>query len=117
MAGQRTAFARNQRKSAGLAEQRLWSRVRKAQIDGHRFRRQHPVGRYFADFACDRLRLIIEIDGGVHKLDEVVLRDHLRQTELEAMGWTVLRFADTEVFEHSDRILTAIRSHAADLNT
>lgn len=116
MAGARTAFARHQRQTSGLAERHLWARLRKAQIDGHRFRRQHPVGRYFADFACDRLRLIIEIDGGVHRLDKVILRDHLRQTELESLGWTVLRFADNEVFEHPDRILTAIRSHAAGLD-
>ena len=115
MAGARIAFARKQRKGAGLAERRVWARLRKAQIDGHRFRRQHPVGRFIADFACDRLRLIIEIDGGVHRLDEVILRDHLRQAELEALGWTVLRFTNAEVFEHADRIPAAIRAHAAGL--
>ena len=115
MAGARTAFARTQRQGAGLAERRLWARLRRAQIDGHRFRRQHPVGRFFADFACDRLRLIVEVDGGVHGLDEVILRDHLRQVELEGMGWTVLRFTNAEVFEHPDRIHAAIRSHAAGL--
>ncbi len=115
MAGLRTAFARSQRQGAGLAEQRLWTSLRKGRIDGHRFRRQHPVGRFFADFACDRLRLILEIDGGVHRLDEVVLRDHLRQTELEALGWTVLRFTNAEVLDHPDRVIAAIRSHAAGL--
>ncbi len=115
MAGARTAFARKQRKGAGPAERGLWARLRRAQVDGHRFRRQHPVGPYFTDFACERLRLIIEIDGGVHRLDEIVLRDHLRQTELEALGWTVLRFTNDEVFEHPDRIPAAIRSHAAGL--
>ncbi len=116
MAGARTAFARTQRRGAGLAEHRLWARIRRGQIDGHRFRRQHPVGRFFADFACDRLRLILEVDGGVHRLDEVILRDQLRQTELEALGWTVLRFTNEEVLGHPDRIVAAIRSHAADLN-
>jgi len=116
MAGPRTAFARNQRQVAGLAERRLWERLRRGRIDGHRFRRQHPVGRYVADFACDRLRLILEIDGGVHRLDEVILRDHLRQTELEAMGWTVIRFTNAEVLDHPERVTVAIRSHAAGLN-
>jgi very-short-patch-repair endonuclease len=78
----------------------------------HRFRRQHPVGRYFADFACDRLRLILEIDGSVHDRDDVMLRDHLRQTELEALGWTVLRFTNDEALTHPERIVAAIREHA-----
>ena len=115
MAGQRTAFARNQRQTAGLAERRLWDRLRAARIDGHHFRRQHPVGRYFADFACDRLRLILEIDGGVHDRDDVVLRDHLRQTELEALGWTVLRFRNEEVLTRPERVTAAIRDHARGL--
>jgi very-short-patch-repair endonuclease len=112
MAGQRTAFARNQRQSAGLAERRLWQRLRGGRIDGHRFRRQHPIGRYFADFACDRLRLILEIDGGVHERDDVILRDHLRQLELESLGWTVLRFSNEEALTRPDRIIAAIREHA-----
>ncbi len=112
MAGQRTAFARSQRQSVGLAEHRLWQRLRGAQIDGHRFRRQHPIGRYFADFACDRLRLILEIDGGVHERDDVVLRDHLRQVELESLGWTVLRFSNEEALSRPEKIIDAIREHA-----
>jgi very-short-patch-repair endonuclease len=115
MAGRRTAFARNQRQAAGLAERRLWQRLRGAQIDGHRFRRQHPIGRYFADFACDRLRLILEIDGGVHERDDVVLRDHLRQAELEALGWSVLRFRNEEVLTQPERVIEEIRKHAREL--
>jgi len=115
MAGRRTAFARAQRQAAGLAERRLWQRLRGAKIDGHHFRRQHPIGRYFADFACDRLRLIIEIDGGVHDRDDVILRDHLRQVELESLGWTVLRFRNEEVLARPERILEAIRGHAREL--
>ena len=115
MAGKRTAFARTQRQTPGLAERRLWSRLRGARIDGHRFRRQHPIGRYFADFACDQLRLILEIDGGVHDRDDVMLRDHLRQVELESLGWTVLRFRNEEALSWPDRILAAIREHARGL--
>ncbi|WP_292061647.1 endonuclease domain-containing protein [Brevundimonas sp. UBA7664] len=115
MAGSRAAFARNQRQTAGLAERRLWQRLRAARLDGHRFRRQHPIGRYFADFACDRLRLILEIDGGVHDRDDVILRDHLRQLELESLGWTVLRFSNEDVLTRPERILTAIREHAREL--
>jgi very-short-patch-repair endonuclease len=115
VAGHRTAFARNQRQTAGLAERRLWQRLRGAQIDGHRFRRQHPIGRYFADFACERLRLILEIDGGIHERDDVVLRDYLRQTELEALGWSVLRFRNEEVLTQPERVIEEIRKHAREL--
>ncbi len=93
----------------------MWQRLRGAQIDGHRFRRQHPVGPYFADFACDRLRLIIEIDGGVHDRDDVILRDHLRQVELESLGWTVLRFRNDEVLTRPERVIAAICEHARGL--
>lgn len=89
MAGRRTAFARNQR--------------------------QHPIGRYFADFACDRLRLILEIDGGIHDRDDVILRDHLRQVELESLDWTVLRFSNEEVLTQRERVIEAIRKHAREL--
>jgi very-short-patch-repair endonuclease len=115
MAGQRTALARAQRQAAGLAERRLWQRLRGARIDGHRFRRQHPVGPYIADFACDRLRLILEIDGGIHDRDDVILRDHLRQVELENLGWTVLRFRNEEALSRPERIIAAIREHARGL--
>ena len=71
----RTDRARKLRQSSGRAEERVWSVLRGGRIDGHKFRRQHPIGPYFVDFACDCLRLIIEIDGGVHQLDEVMARD------------------------------------------
>ena len=115
MARDRTAFARGQRRTAGLAERRLWERLRGAQIDGHKFRRQHPVGRYFTDFACERLRLILEVDGGVHERDDVVLRDFIRQAELETLGWTVVRFTNAEVLRQPERVAIAIRQHAKQL--
>ncbi|WP_312784769.1 endonuclease domain-containing protein [Brevundimonas sp.] len=113
MTVERTAFARTLRQDAGLAEQRVWALLRGGRIDGHKFRRQHPISRYVADFACDHLRLVIEIDGGVHDRDEVVTSDHLRQTELEALGWTIFRFTDTQVLSEPELIAAAIRAHAA----
>jgi len=79
----RTDRARKLRQSSGRAEERVWSALRGGRIDGHKFRRQHPIGPYVVDFACDRSRLIIEIDGGVHQLDEVMARDRKRQQALE----------------------------------
>ena len=113
MTVERTVFTRMLRQKSGLAEQRVWALLRSGRIDGHKFRRQHPISRYVADFACDRLKLVIEIDGGVHDRDEVVIRDHLRQTELGALGWTVLRFTNTQVLSEPELIAAAIRAHAA----
>ena len=75
-------------------------------------RRQHPVGRYVVDFACVPLRLVIEIDGGVHERDDVVLRDHLRQTETRALGWTVVRFTNATALGEPGRLDDAIRDRA-----
>ena len=108
----RTAFARSLRQKSGLPEQRIWALLRGGRIDGHKFRRQHPIGRYVADFACDRLKLAIEIDGDVHHRDEVVTSDHLRQTDLELLGWTVLRFANAQALGAPECIIAAIRAHA-----
>ena len=104
--------ARDLRQSAGLAERRVWERLRGGAVEGLRVRRQHPVGRYVVDFACVPLRLVIEIDGGVHERDDVVLRDHLRQTEIEALGWTVVRFTNEAALREPWRIDEAIRDRA-----
>ena len=104
--------ARDLRRSAGPAERRVWARLRGGAIDGVKFRRQHEIGPYVADFACVPLRLVIEIDGGVHGTDEAVLRDHHRQMELEALGWTVIRFTNDIALGEPWRIDDAIRDHA-----
>lgn len=116
MTVERTVFACTLRQNSGLAEQRVWALLRGGCIDGHKFRRQHPISRYVADFACDHLRLVIEIDGGIHDQDEVVTSDHLRQTDLEALGWTVLRFSNTQALSEPEGVVSAIRAHAR-LNT
>ena len=112
----RATRARSLRQTGGLAEARVWARLRSGGIDGHKFRRQHPVGRFYVDFACDRLRLVIEIDGGVHTRDDVVLNDHFRQQAIEDLGWTVLRFTNEQVLGHPDTLITAVRRHAQNLN-
>ncbi|WP_426037067.1 endonuclease domain-containing protein [Brevundimonas sp. DC300-4] len=100
------------RQSAGLAEQRVWSRLRGGAVDGIKVRRQHDIGRYTVDFACVALRPVIEIDGGVHERDDVVLRDYVRQTEIVALGWTVVRFTNETALAEPWRIDDAIRDRA-----
>lgn len=100
------------RQSAGRAEDRLWQRLRGGTLDGYRFRRQHPVGPFIADFACERLKLIIELDGGVHGLEGIAARDAVRQAEIESLGWTVIRFDNGVALSEPGRIDDAVRAHA-----
>jgi len=108
----RTERARSLRQSSGLAEDRIWSRLRGGRLDGHKFRRQHPIGPCVVDFACDRLRLVIEVDGGVHSREDVRLKDARRQEVIEGLGWTVLRFTNDEVLLEVERLSEAVRGHA-----
>jgi very-short-patch-repair endonuclease len=109
----RAVRARSLRQSAGIATGHVWGQLRGSRLDRHKFRREHPVDRFVGDFACESLRLIIEIDGGVHRLDDVVLRDRHRQEALEAMGWIVLHFTNDEALIDPSPIIAAIREHAA----
>lgn len=85
------------------AEWRLWSRLRGRGV-GVKFRRQVPVGRYVADFACVEAMLIIELDGGQHAPD----LDAARTARLNASGWRVLRFWNDDVRRNIDGVLLAI---------
>ncbi len=116
MTGSRlTSRARALRQAGGLAEERVWARLRGGKVDGWKVRRQYPVGRHVADFACIPLRLVIEIDGGIHQRDDVILDDHLRQQAIEALGWTVIRFTNDQALSAPAHIDDAIRAHARTL--
>jgi very-short-patch-repair endonuclease len=110
----RTRRARGLRRDATAAERKLWVVIGDRRLGGHKFRRQYPVDRYFADFACPAARLIIELDGGQHHEDADY--DAKRSEELMACGWRVLRFWNTEVMDNvegvADTILAELRLRA-----
>lgn len=87
-------------------ERCLWSRLRRRQINGYKFRRQFPLGRYVADFVCLEARLIIEVDGGQHakQTDE----DKLRDKWLVSQDFRVLRFWNNDVLHETDAVMEAI---------
>jgi very-short-patch-repair endonuclease len=87
------------------AERRLWRELRLRKIGG-RFRRQHPIGGYIADFACLEAWLVVEIDGGQHA--EAVEADGVRTSALEAEGFRVFRFWNNEVFENIEGVVQRI---------
>jgi very-short-patch-repair endonuclease len=92
-------------------EQKLWKELRK--LDAH-IRRQAPVGRYVADFACHAKRVVIEVEGGVHeRLPEVALRDIERTAWLQTQGCTVLRFSDRRVVEDIYGVVDEVRKALA----
>ena len=91
-------FANKLRKEMTKAEACLWKYILKAgQLKGYQFRRQRSVLKYIADFVCLELMLIIEVDGITHHWEEAMIKDKKKQDDLEAVGFTVLRFKDEEV--------------------
>jgi adenine-specific DNA-methyltransferase len=103
--------ARRLRKQMTTSEWRLWLALRNRQLDGYRFRRQHPIGPFVVDFVCLQGRLVIEVDGTVHDHLAVFSRDHERQVWLESRGFSVLRVTDTDVMQDDlARVLAKIRA-------
>ncbi len=96
-------FARQLRLNPTDAEIQLWSRLRRRQLDGFRFRRQHPLGPYVVDFFCPAAKLIIEVDGGQHADDS-----ETRTIWLEARGYRVIRFWNNDVLANTEGVVLTI---------
>ena len=105
------AAARRLRRDATRAERRIWSFLRQRPA-GLKFRRQHPIGPYVADFACPDARLVIELDGPSHLEAGAAEYDARRTARLEAQGWWVVRFWNPQSFEEVDGIVSAIVENA-----
>ena len=101
------AFARTLRRSMTDAEKKLWWELRDRGVNKFKFRRQHPVGRYIADFCCLEARLIIEVDGGQHR-EEQRGHDDERTAWLTAECFRVVRFWNHEVLEDVDSVCEAV---------
>lgn len=107
--------ARQLRQNATPAEQILWQALRNRQLNGLKFRRQHPIGRFILDFYCAEKRLAVEVDGGQHADPEQRRDDEARTAALAAHGITVLRFWNHEVLNHLEAVLQAILNTADQL--
>jgi 5-methyltetrahydrofolate--homocysteine methyltransferase len=90
------------------AERLLWSALSGKQLEGYKFRRQHIIGRYIADFICLKQRLIIEVDGLIHQLPENTASDAERTAWLEEQGYKVIRFTNDEVLFRLHEVLESI---------
>jgi very-short-patch-repair endonuclease len=112
--------ARALRKNPTKAEELLWQRLNKSQLEGFRFKPQHPIGKFIVDFYYHKAMLIVEIDGDVHLDEEVAERDEGREYELRKFGLKVLRFKNEEVLSNIDKVVdeisTALNKNATPLN-
>jgi 2-isopropylmalate synthase len=101
--------ARAMRGAPTDAELRLWRLLRDRRLNGFKFRRQVPVGRYIVDFLCVGSRLIVEADGSQHAESR---HDEVRDAYLASQGWKVLRFRNTDVLRSRESVLETILAHA-----
>ena len=99
-------LARKLRKSGTLAEVLLWNQLKGRQVKEYKFTRQKPISQYIVDFCCNRLRLVIEIDGITHNDKEQA--DRIRQMEIEKMGLRFLRFYDSDIRNNLNGVLISL---------
>ena len=111
-------FVKDHRSNPTDAEIALWEQLRGKQLDGYKFRRQHIIGSYIADFVCLPAKLIIEVDGLIHQTPENKITDAERTVELNKYGFEVIRFNNTEVINESakvaNKILAAVTKRKAE---
>ena len=102
------ARARELRRPLTPAEAKLWQRLRRKQLHGLKFRRQHPIFRFIADFCCNEHRLVVEVDGQHHAEPEQQAYDQARTVWLEQRGYRVIRFTNHEVQTNIGGVLQEI---------
>jgi very-short-patch-repair endonuclease len=110
----RTGLARALRRATTEAEKRLWWHLRRLPPTSSHWRRQAPIGPYYADFACHERRLVIEVDGGQHGEAAALVADAGRTEYLAARGYRVLRFWNNDVLTNLEGVLTVIAQALGD---
>ena len=101
-------LARELRKNMTDAEQALWSKLRRKQLNGRIFYRQKSIGSYIVDFYCPSANLVVEVDGGQHYSIEGIAKDKSRDEYLVKLGLKVLRFSDLDVLKNMDGVLSVL---------
>ena len=100
--------ARELRRLQTPAEEMAWELLRDRNLNGLKFRRQHQIGDYIADFCCPEEKLIVELDGEIHKTPDVISKDRQRDSYLRSLGFTILRFLNQVVIEQPEDFLEQI---------
>ena len=112
----RTGIARGLRELSTPAEKVLWEELRNRRLGGFKFRRQHPLLDYILDFYCKEKQLAVEIDGSIHRVDEIHERDAQRASRLIKHGIHILRFSNYQVMHHKETVLNEILRVLHDIN-
>jgi len=100
--------ARQLRENMTDAERHLWAKIRMKQLKDYQFYRQKPIGDYIVDFFCPKAKLIIEVDGSQHFVNETIEYDRIREEYVRSLGLKVLRFTNTEVLKHVEGVIERI---------
>lgn len=103
-------LAKKLRNNVTPTEMILWGRL-KEYFPQVKFRRQHPISLYIVDIYCHTAKLVIEIDGSIHDLEEVKRRDKARQNDLEELGLKVLRFTTNDILNNLEIVLEKIEKN------
>ena len=98
------------RRNETIAEKLLWEKLRNNQLEGLKFRRQHPVNIYIADFYCHKFKLIIELDGDYHDQEEQKQKDEVRTEVLRLNDLKIIRFKNEEVEQDINQVLITIKN-------
>ena len=96
------------RNNMTTAEHFLWSKINNNQILRHRFYRQKPIGDYIADFYCPKAKLVIEVDGNLHRIKENIEYDKIRDQYMESLGLMILRFTNKEILTNIHMVVKKI---------
>ena len=102
-------MAREHRNNSTHAEEVLWNYL-KTKPFGIKFRRQHPYSIYILDFYCHSLKLVIEVDGSIHNLEDVKNNDRERQRLLEKDGLRVVRFTNNELIHTYEKVIEELNT-------
>ena len=105
--------SREHRKDPTKAEEVLWQAIRNSKL-GYKFRRQHAIHIYIADFVCLDKKLIVEVDGGYHQDENQQYIDAQRTHDLNALGFTVIRFTNDEVLSELENVVEKIKLNLAE---
>ena len=107
-------FSRELRNNSTLAEVLLWMKIKNKQIKGYQFLRQKPLDRYIADFYCQRLKLVLEVDGYSHLHEDTQKNDALRDSILRKYELSTLRIDDKDVKRDMNNVLRMIENYIAE---
>ena len=104
-------LARKHRNNSTKSEIILWGELKGKFVGKYDFHRQKPLDNFIADFFCHELKLVIELDGSSHWLEETIQKDKVKELTLNKLGLNVLRFQDEEIVEHLESSIECIKKY------